>query len=464
MWSPRSARVVGFVGALAVAAGCAACSWSSSSGSNSDAATFDGPSAYDATHPDASPGVDAKPPQDATTDSDASASPESSSGDASSGDGQALDVRAQDAAGDAQGQDAGPGDAQAPDDGPGDASSDAADAAPDAAAPDAAAPDAAVTPTVLASNLFYPSHPAVNSVGVYYLFPGNPAIGSTDGAVMMVPINGGSPVTIASGQIAPVALAVDSVNVLWFDNGNADAGFTNSSLLRASLDGSAASVLGSGISVDGVAAGGGNLYWTQIGVNGNGSVFQLSAGAATPLLLGSGSVNADDAIGVAVDTSYVYWVNQANGYVMRAPIDGGSLAVLYPGPGYSGGVSVDSNNVYWTSEGSSAGGGIGLDGGAFVMQASKFDGGGAIAIATAPNPYGTDAGAYLFETVIAGDSSGVYYIVGGDLMRVPVGGGSPVKLASSTTGVALDATYVYWTFPGTAANGYHDGAIYRLAK
>jgi hypothetical protein len=49
-------------------------------------------------------------------------------------------------------------------------------------------------------------------------------------------------------------------------------------------------------------------------------------------------------------------------------------------------------------------------------------------------------------------------------MRVPLGGGTPVTLASNTTGVALDTKYVYWTFPGTAANGYQDGAIDRQAK
>jgi hypothetical protein len=50
-------------------------------------------------------------------------------------------------------------------------------------------------------------------------------------------------------------------------------------------------------------------------------------------------------------------------------------------------------------------------------------------------------------------------------MRVPIGGGSPVVLASglsSPTQLALDSTDVYWTNTGTEQNHYADGTVMKM--
>jgi hypothetical protein len=39
-----------------------------------------------------------------------------------------------------------------------------------------------------------------------------------DGAIMSVPIGGGSPATIASGQAEPQAMAVDATTLYWVNN------------------------------------------------------------------------------------------------------------------------------------------------------------------------------------------------------------------------------------------------------
>jgi hypothetical protein len=59
---------------------------------------------------------------------------------------------------------------------------------------------------------------AVDATGVYWGTEGTQANSYSDGAVMKVPLTGGSPVTIASGGISVGALAIDGESVYWANN------------------------------------------------------------------------------------------------------------------------------------------------------------------------------------------------------------------------------------------------------
>jgi hypothetical protein len=52
-------------------------------------------------------------------------------------------------------------------------------------------------------------------------------------------------------------------------------------------------------------------------------------------------------------------------------------------------------------------------------------------------------------------------------MSLPLGGGIPTVLASGQSGataIALDAGSVYWSTNGSAAGGFADGTVMRVAK
>jgi hypothetical protein len=72
------------------------------------------------------------------------------------------------------------------------------------------------TPTTLATGTF-PYGLAVNSSGVYFS-------DSKAGTILTAPLDGGVTVTIASGQLVPFAVAMDSTNVYWTNLGGAADG------------------------------------------------------------------------------------------------------------------------------------------------------------------------------------------------------------------------------------------------
>lgn len=201
------------------------------------------------------------------------------------------------------------------------------------------------------------------------------------------------------------------------------------------------------------------VYYATEGAN-SGVVGSLpkSGGAAT--ILASGLIRA---YAVAVDGTSVYWTSSGagpdfhvaamSGAVMKAPLAGGNATTLASGLACPSALTVDGTSIYWVD-------------GDRLMNA-PVEGGPSRVLArwTSPfvEPCGTSGGPPLpvVPNGIAVDRTSVYFTTGitplafgaapsgvsGMVMKVPLGGGDPVALASgltSPTSVVIDGTSVYW--------------------
>jgi hypothetical protein len=169
-----------------------------------------------------------------------------------------------------------------------------------------------------------------------------------------------------------------------------------------------------------------HVYWTN---QGNGTVMKAPLAGGTAVELTAG---LDTPIGIAVDATHAYVA--AQGSVVELPLAGGVATTLASGAFDAWGVAVDATHVYWTTSTS-------------VARTTKQPGGSVELIATAS----------IGEGFIAVDGSGVYFTAEGDdaVMKAPLAGGSTVILASDQydpRGIALDASNVYWT--NYAYNGW----------
>jgi hypothetical protein len=98
-----------------------------------------------------------------------------------------------------------------------------------------------------------------------------------------------------------------------------------------------------------------------------------------------------DPIGIAIDTTSVYWTNSAgsapNGAVMKVALNGGTPTTLASGQSDPKGITVNATSIYWTNTSGEG------DGNGTVMN-MPLDGGAITTLASVPpnDPYGVVLG------------------------------------------------------------------------
>jgi hypothetical protein len=190
---------------------------------------------------------------------------------------------------------------------------------------------------------------AVDNTSVYWTNAGSCLNASCTGALLSVPINGGTPVTLASSLGLPRDVVVDGTNLYWTQN-------RDGAVMKTSIQGGSPTplaVLGpsqtttyttQGIVVDAV-----NAYW-RVGTDTSGqypaSVLQVPLTGGSPKAIAFGQTG----LGIATDRKNLYWISANNsGMIMKAPPGGNPLTTLASGIG-AGRMAVDATSVYWTAE------------------------------------------------------------------------------------------------------------------
>jgi hypothetical protein len=179
-----------------------------------------------------------------------------------------------------------------------------------------------------------------------------------------------------------------------------------------------------------LATDGTRVYWSEVPAGGSGVLWSSPVGGGSPKIVTQGPTVMDVG-GLAVDATDLYWtlgiIN--DGAVYGVPTGGGTMTTLATGQQQPGPIVVDSANVYWANVYS-------------IMKYPK-PAGPAVALATA-----------LSARVmgIAVDATYVYWTQdNGLVLRTPIAGGTPQTLASGESGpaeLAVDGVNLYWSAAG----------------
>ena len=256
--------------------------------------------------------------------------------------------------------------------------------------------------------------------------------------------------TFATGSNA-TSIAVDANSVYW-TTGVGD-------VLSVTLEGGPPTVLASGLPGAGsVAVDGTSVYWIAALLQGASAVMKLPVGGGTPVTLVASST---EVAGIAVDATSVFWTDVflvssphqlSPGRVSRMPKDGGAQQILVDDlPLVPGAVAVDDTSVYWLGSAESPTSFSGvlqkapLQGGTAVSLATYQASGPGPVVAALPLPVSPGRAARNLYWVTSPPSPGSPAQLPGSLLGVPAAGGSTSTLTTGASGVAVDATTVYWT-------------------
>jgi hypothetical protein len=279
---------------------------------------------------------------------------------------------------------------------------------------------------------------ASDSTRVYWTEFGD-GLGTPNGSVKSCPVAGcgSGPLVYASGQMNPRGIAVDGQNVYWGTSSNSGVtGAIWSCPIAGCMGG--AMKLSDAVIPEGIALDATFVYWVDIdnytanrvpkaGGGGGSQLWDASSGGvSTPLLC-------------AVDNAFLYFTDDSAG-VYRVPLTGGNPIVLAPttGIGAVWPVVLDSNSVYYGANGQ-------------IVRAYKTaTDGGVPLVTTVPSPDGlvidTTSGLLYWSDWGSGLAND------GTVGKVKAAGGNSTLVASSLvtpSSLALSGNYVAWISYGT---------------
>ena len=276
---------------------------------------------------------------------------------------------------------------------------------------------------------------AVNATTIYWT---QPFSGSNSGEILMKDFAAGSTVvTLFQNLGDPRGIALDLNNIYWVNYGSTDVDqykiLGGEVATEWPVYGDAGAIPPTYAQPLAVAVDGSYIYWVA---NAAGDVLRVpigSAGTVAPTILQSGESNP---VAIAVDGNNVYWCDQgtstnpANGSVRQKAKDGSGSAITLAGSEPSPwSIAVDANNVYWTDQVNPG----------FVKQITIGQTTGAKTLAQNEGaPYG-----------IAIDGTSVYWTDNDDntVNKVPIGGGAKFQYAvqqANPAAITVDQKNIYW--------------------
>lgn len=186
------------------------------------------------------------------------------------------------------------------------------------------------------------------------------------------------------------------------------------------------------------APAGASIYWAQ----GGSFISRASADGSGALSL---ITDAQIPRGVALDATYIYWVNAGSLTIGRAKLDGSAVNEQFIPTSSSSfgpfGIAVDAAHIYWTNFN-------GTDGS--TISRANLDGSGVVD-AFIPTDGGAEGlavgGGYLYWPNLHGNSIGRATVDGGNVDQ------AFIPSASAPLSVAVDGAHVYWTNSGSHAVG-----------
>jgi hypothetical protein len=318
---------------------------------------------------------------------------------------------------------------------------------------DANCPD----PCVLATGLNHPFLMTSDANNVYWTEYGD-TLGASNGSVKFCPVagcGGGGPTVVAMALTNPRGIAVDANNI-YYDT--ASYGPVNGAIWSCAIagcNGSPTKLAPAGVPF-GVAVDATYVYWVD---NDDGTIHRTlkAGGGANAVLYDAGDGLIGEPEHCAVDNVALYVTDQF-GDVFREPIGGGEPTQM--APGMLGGVwpvVVDSNRVYYGTPGS-----------VVALSKSATDGGTPLAT-NIQDPDGLALDPNTSRIYWSDWGSGIG--TDGTVGRVGVDGSGQSVLASSLVtpeDVATSGPYVFWLSNGTMGDAgdtqSNTGALLRHSK
>jgi hypothetical protein len=174
--------------------------------------------------------------------------------------------------------------------------------------------------------------------------------GTADGAIMSLPLAGGTPATVASSITTPQGVAADGTYVFW-----AETGATPPQVVRRPVGGGTTSSILTGTSSTptAVAVGGGMVYWSDAPLGMMGSVGMAAENTLTAMSVSTGQTLP---WAIAVDATYVYWVDfTSTGAVWQYTINGGGKRQLSGSEDLPLRIVSDATSAFWIDQGTASG-------------------------------------------------------------------------------------------------------------